>query len=425
MRKDQYEWNQKHNLPKAGKEQTDLGLSKRHEALLTAALCAAGENSRHVDPQGPGGVSGQLRIGCKDAGKHRRKEQNRRPEQHRIGHADRKNQKERLFHTVSVTCTIVIADNRLSSLADALQRERHQLAHAGNDGHGPDCKVSSVSGKACRKGDRQKALCREHHECGNAKSKAGQNHRAFQLQAGRLQLQDGLFPGQEAQNPHGSHHLAEHGCKRSSANTKSKRKDKDRIQNNVDDRSDQCRHHADLRKPLRGNKGIHSHHNKHKNASENINSGIAERIGKRHLTCTEQLQKRRSRDIKDHGQCHRKNHQNREAVSQNLFCKIMLLPSHANCSKRCSACPCQHGKGIDQHQDRHEKPNSCKSCCTDLRHMSNVNPVYNVIQKIHELCDHRRNCQLRQKLRNTSIFHLLRFLLLIHLFSSYSISYRL
>ena len=99
----------------------------------------------------------------------------------------------------------------------------------------------------------------------------------------------------------------------------------------------------------------------------------------------------------------------------------MLLPPHTNCSKRCSACSCQHGKGIDQHQDRHEKSNSCKRCCTNLCHMPNVNPVYNVIQKIHELCDHRWNCQLRQKLRNTSIFHLLRFLLLIHLFSLHSI----
>ena len=322
-----------------------------------------------------------------------------------------------------MTCTIIIADNRLPSLADALQRKRHQLAHAGNDGHGSNCKVTSISGKARRKGDRQKALCREHHKCGNSKSKAGQNHGSFQPQAGRLQLQDGLFPGQEVQNPHGSHHLAEHGCKRSSANTKSKRKDKDRIQNNVDDRSDQCRHHADLCKALRGNEGIHSHHNKHKNASENIDSGITERIGKCHLTCTEQLQKRRSRDIKDHGQCYRKNHQNREAVSQNLFCKIMLLPPHTNCSKRCSACSCQHGKGIDQHQDRHEKSNSCQRCCTDLRHMPDVYPVYNVIQKIHKLRDHCRNCQLCQKLRNTSLFHLLRFLLLIHLFFSGFISF--
>ena len=47
--------------------------------------------------------------------------------------------------------------------------------------------------------------------------------------------------------------------------------------------------------------------------------------------------------------------------------------------------------------------------------MPDVYPVYNVIQKIHKLRDHRRNCQLCQKLRNTSLFHLLGFLLLIHL----------
>ena len=49
---------------------------------------------------------------------------------------------------------------------------------------------------------------------------------------------------------------------------------KDRIQDNVDNSTDNCSHHTDLGKSLSCNEGIHAQYDQYKKASEDIDSGI-------------------------------------------------------------------------------------------------------------------------------------------------------
>ena len=55
-------------------------------------------------------------------------------------------------------------------------------------------------------------------------------------------------------------------------------KNKDWIQDNVDDSTDNCSHHTDLGKSLSCNEGIHAQYDQYKKASEDIDSGIVSRV---------------------------------------------------------------------------------------------------------------------------------------------------
>ena len=59
MGQDEDEGNEQDELAQAGQQQADLGLTQRHKALLAGDLDTGGENARHVDAHGPGGVIDQ------------------------------------------------------------------------------------------------------------------------------------------------------------------------------------------------------------------------------------------------------------------------------------------------------------------------------------------------------------------------------
>ena len=165
-------------------------------------------------------------------------------------------------------------------------------------------------------------------------------------------MQDRFLSWQETKDPYCTHSLTQNSCKCSTLYSKMKSKDKDRIQNNIDHSTNHGRHHADLRKSLCRDKGIHSHHDQNKNTSENINPCIIHSIRKCLITCTKQRQQLWCKCKKQHSQsnCHKQ--ENHKTVSKNLFrCLIVFFP-HGNRSARSTSGSCKHSTGIDQHQDR-------------------------------------------------------------------------
>ena len=63
------------------------------------------------------------------------------------------------LYTVWLIGTKVVADDRLSALADSLKRKRDKLTDTGNDRHCPDSHITAESGKTAGKADRQKTFC--------------------------------------------------------------------------------------------------------------------------------------------------------------------------------------------------------------------------------------------------------------------------
>ena len=89
-----------------------------------------------------------------------------------------------------------------------------------------------------------------------------------------FQAEDGFPSGQEAENPYSTHGLAENSGKCGTFYAHAKGKNKDRIQDNVDNSTDNCSHHTYFGKSLSCNEGIHAQYDQYKKASEDIDSGI-------------------------------------------------------------------------------------------------------------------------------------------------------
>ena len=177
----------------------------------------------------------------------------------------------------------------------------------------------------------------------------------MQLEIFLSQTKDRLFSGQEAEDPNSTHRLAQHRGKSGTLYTHIKSKDEYGVQDNVDDCTDHGGQHADFRKALCGNKGVHTHHNQHKDRAENVDPGIVQCIRQRRFTGTEHHQKLRCKNVENNGQYNRQHKQQRKAVAHDLFRCLVVLLAHENGSTGCATGACQHGKGIDQHQDRHKE----------------------------------------------------------------------
>lgn len=210
------------------------------------------------------------------------------------------------------------------------------------------------------------------------------------------QTKDRLITGEEAQDPDGANRLAQHGCQCSAPNPQMQDKDENRVKNDVDHCADHRGHHADFGEPLGGNKGVHTQHDHHKYGTQNVDPGIIHRIGKGHLAGTEQAQKCWCKAVKQKGQHRCQNEQEREAAAQNLFCGAVVLLPHRDRRSGCTAGTGQHGKGVDQYEDRGEQTNARQRNCADISHVANINAVNDVVQQIDHLGHNRRNRQLCQ-----------------------------
>lgn len=168
--------NQENDLSEAGHKETYLRLPQGHKALLAADLKARRENSNHIDSHRPYGITVKIRIRGEHPDEKSRTGHLQQPEKDGIDSADKKLGKEGFLHTTSAACTIIVTHDRLSPLANSLQRHQTELTDTGDDGHGADRQVSSISGKTVCKANGKDALRRKHDEGRYSQSQTGKNN---------------------------------------------------------------------------------------------------------------------------------------------------------------------------------------------------------------------------------------------------------
>lgn len=113
---------QQDDLPQAGQEQTDFCLPQSHKALLAAQLEAKGEDTRHIDPHCPCGILRQRSVIGEHSRKHLRNQQHSCPAKGTEDHTDNKLTPECFLYPLVIMGAEVVADDRLTALANALQR---------------------------------------------------------------------------------------------------------------------------------------------------------------------------------------------------------------------------------------------------------------------------------------------------------------
>ena len=406
---DQDERDQQDDLPEAGEQQADFRLAEGHEALLASDLCTEGEDAGHIDAERPGCIAAKLHIAGEDAGEELRLQHDDRPEQGCIAEAGGKLCGECFLHAVCIARTEVEADDRLTALTDALHRQCRQLADAGDDRHCADRDITAVTCEAGGEADGEQALGRQHHEGGDAETQARKDDLRVELHIRPAKVQKGLLSGQEAEDPDGTDRLTEHRGERRALHAHPQDEDENRIQDDVDDGTDDGCQHADFCEALGGDEGVHAEHDHHKDGAEDVDTGVGQCIGQGDRAGTEEAKQGRRECIKHDGQYEGEAHQDGEAVADDLLCRRMVLRTHGNRGAWCTAGTRQHGEGVDEHEDRREEADAGQCVRTDIRHMADVDTVDDVIEKVDDLGDDGRNRELGEQLRDAAAAHVLCF----------------
>lgn len=93
-----------------------------------------------------------------------------------------------LPHPGQVSGSVIVADNGLGPLAEALGGQGHKLPQAEHDGHSAHGHSSAVFGKLIVKGDLDQAFCNAHGKGRYTQSHDGQEHLLFHLEKFRPHL---------------------------------------------------------------------------------------------------------------------------------------------------------------------------------------------------------------------------------------------
>ena len=407
MRQEEDERDEEDELAQAGQQEADLGLPQRHKALLAGDLNAHGKDTGHVDAHSPGGVLDEGGIGGEDAGHQPGHQHHPQPEQGGVPEAEGELETERLFHTGLIARAKVEAHDRLAALADALNGHGTELGHAGDDGHGTHGHIAAVPGQAGAEADGEQALGGKHHKGGDAQPHHGQDDPALGPQVLFAEPEDGLAPGEEAQDPEGTHGLAEHRGNGGTPHAHVQHKDEDGVQDDVDDRADDGGQHTDLSKALGGDKGVHAHDEEDTDRAQDIDAAVGQRIGQGGLAGTKEPQQEGSPGIEPDGKHHGKKQQHGKAVADDLFGFFFVaLPQRDGRAGRAARAD-EHGKRVEQHQDGGKQAHTRQRRRANARNMADINTVHDVVQQVDHLSYNGGDHELEQQFFDIAAPHIL------------------
>ena len=406
-RENENQRDQQNELAQAGHQQAYFRLAKSHKCLLAADLEAHGEGAGQENPNGPAGITDKLRVVGEDPRKEPGKRHQRRPEHSGVGHAHGKLAEESLLHPLQLSRAVVVADEGLTPLTDAGKGHGDQLIDGGQHRHGTHRHIPAVAGQGGGKAHRENALGGHHHEAGQPQPQAGQNHLALQAHIPGLQPEDGLFPGEKPQDPYRADRLAQHRGNGRAPDAQLQAKHQNGIQHNVNYRANDRGEHTHPGEALGGDEGIHTHDDQHKHAAQQINPSVGYGVGKGGVAGAEEPQQRRSvfqqRRRKHHGQTQK----NRKAVAHDPLGGVRIPLAHGNGGPWRASRPCQHGEGRNQHEDGGEQshPRQCRGA--DLRQVTDIDSVHNIVQQVHQLSYQRRHRHFGHQLLHTAGAHIL------------------
>lgn len=403
------------DLPQTGQQEADFGLTQRHKALLAGDLNAHGEDARHVDAHGPCGVFDEDSVRGKDARHHAGGQHHEQPEQGGIAEAEGELEAERLLDAGLFACAEVEAHDRLAALTDALNGQSAELGGAGDHRHGTHRHITAVAGQTGAEADGEQALGGEHHKGGDAQPHHRQDDVPLHFEVFFLQLEDGLGAGEELQYPAGTHGLTEHRRHCRTPDAPAKTKNQDGVEDDVDDCADDRREHADLRKALGRDEGVHAHDQQHEHRAEDVDAAIGHRIGESGVAGTEEPQQGGRTGIEARRQHHSEKQQHGKAVADDFFGLVFIALSQRDGRAGRTARADEHGEGVQEHKDRRKQAHARQRRRADALDVADVNAVYDVIEQIDHLRHHGGYHQLQKQGLDRPAAHILS--ILYHRFS--------
>ena len=177
------------------------------------------------------------------------------------------------FQPCAVSRAVIVSGQRLSTKGKTNQDQRSDHINFHNDSHSCNLIVTK---------SQQRAVCQRNsdalHQISNRSRNTNGKNRS-DLRPGNVKSPGihrkifALFNKKPYKENIGTN-ISDHGRCSCAGRTPAQYKDHDRIQDDIDNSTDDCSHHTDPCKALSGNEGIHAQYDQDKKTSQNIDSGI-------------------------------------------------------------------------------------------------------------------------------------------------------
>ena len=125
---------QQHELSHHRHDDGGKCLPQGDKGHLTGHLDTENHHAAHVNTQRAGREGDELGLGGEDGGEHMGEQLHQAPQHHRVGKAHLQKAEEGLLHPLLVPRAVVVAQDGLCALSQALQGQHGKLHDGGEDG---------------------------------------------------------------------------------------------------------------------------------------------------------------------------------------------------------------------------------------------------------------------------------------------------
>ena len=275
------------------------------------------------------------------------------------------------------------------------------LHDAACDGHGPHIEVAAIGLERGITDHLDQTVGEVYKESGQPQRDDLSDPARGKGHAVKFQPQDSPLPGEEFEHPHRRAALCDHSGQRRPLDSHIQHKDEHGVQDDIHHCAQPHRHHADLGKALRIDKGVHAqaHHNE-KGAAE-VDGEVGVGIGKGGLTGAEEIEHRALEQEKDQGGRRTQDQQQREGIAQNMLGLLIVSLPPADGAQRRAAHAAEVGKPHQNGDDGHGKSQSGERQMPGQP--SEVHPVHHAVEDIDELRQRHRGRQHQNISWNASL----------------------
>ena len=215
-----------------------------------------------------------------------------------------------------------------------------------------------------------------------------------------MQAQAAAAAAQEGHHPGGAHRLRQNGGQGGAPDAHAQDKDKDGVQNDVQNGPDEHAEHGGGGPPLGADEGIEAQGQLDKDGAQQIDADILLGVADGGVGRTEGVQDGLLKDAESHGQDHCRAQQHGEGVAQDALRLHPPLRPQLDGGQGGAPLPRKGGKGGDQGDDGEGDPHAGEGHVPDLRDVADIDAVHNVIEHVDDLSRDRGHRQLQNQFPN-------------------------
>ena len=382
-----------HRLAQQREEDGPLGAPQGGKAGLAHKLEGHEEEAEEILFQGHlaglqhGGVTGEdgyQQMGHGD---------DQRPGQDGVARAQQGGEPDALPHPAVALGAEVVAQHRLGTAGDAVDRQGQNLPHRVQDGHDADVQIAAPDPQGGVAHHLYQAVGGGHDEAGHSQPQDIPHQGQLEPQVFFADAADALAPCKEQQHPDHGGQLADDGGDGGPLDPHPETEDEHRVQHQVQSRPQQGGAHPHPGVALGADESVEAGGQHGAGGAQQVDFQVGVGVAVGGVAGAEEIQHRPPEQIAhphqhqgaDKEQCHH--------LAQNPLGPLVILGSPGDGEQGRAAVAVEIGKGRDQGGQGEGQPDAGEGHGPHVGQVADVDPVHHIVQQLDQL-GHRQGHRL-------------------------------